>query len=58
MRKQKPEPAEMPDWLLTDIGLRRSDLPRRRRWFIDLFRVHGPVSPVADRGWEPNWRRE
>ena len=58
MRRKEQEPADMPDWLLNDIGLRRSDLPRRRRWFTDLFVVYGPASSGRDWGWGPTWRRE
>ncbi len=57
MRNKEQEPAEMPDWLLTDIGLRRSDLPRKRR-FTDLFVVQAPASSAGDWGWGPTWRRE
>jgi hypothetical protein len=57
MRTKEQEPAEMPDWLLNDIGLRRSDLPRKRR-FADLFVIQAPASSTGDWGRGPTWRRE
>jgi uncharacterized protein YjiS (DUF1127 family) len=37
------ELASLPDHLLTDIGVRRSDLAGvRARWFSDAFTIYGP----------------
>jgi uncharacterized protein YjiS (DUF1127 family) len=50
------EIAQMPDHLLADIGIRRTDLScARRRWLPDAFTVFGPDTDA--RFWMDAWMR-